>query len=173
MTTPTPNDWTPHHGGDCPVEGETMVEVKWNGEGFVSPATEAKEYRWSHSGDENDDIIAYRVVQVVQEQQESAGDAGAEHSGFAFPQSTELWGGLTKREYAAIHLKVPDSGSEWLDGMIVKSLRDDDARATLGGLFARPASTSLDGKKPIESFEDHARVAMAVASRAEKIRKES
>ena len=29
--------------------------------------------------------------------------------------------GLTKREYAAILLRVPDSGSEWLDDMIKKS----------------------------------------------------
>lgn len=29
--------------------------------------------------------------------------------------------GLTKREYAAILLKIPDSGSDWLDDMIKKS----------------------------------------------------
>jgi hypothetical protein len=29
--------------------------------------------------------------------------------------------GMTLRQYAAIHLKVPDSGTDWLDEMIKKS----------------------------------------------------
>jgi hypothetical protein len=32
--------------------------------------------------------------------------------------------GMSLREYAAITLKVPDSGTDWLDAMIRKSLRD-------------------------------------------------
>lgn len=32
--------------------------------------------------------------------------------------------GLTARQYAAIALRVPDSGTEWLDAMIRASLRD-------------------------------------------------
>jgi hypothetical protein len=35
--------------------------------------------------------------------------------------------GMTLRQYAAIKLKVPDSGLDWLDAMIVQSLRDDFA----------------------------------------------
>lgn len=34
--------------------------------------------------------------------------------------------GLTKREYAAIHLSVPDSGTDWLDEMIRKSNREPE-----------------------------------------------
>jgi hypothetical protein len=33
--------------------------------------------------------------------------------------------GMTLRQYASIKLKVPDSGTDWLDDMIRKSLRDD------------------------------------------------
>jgi hypothetical protein len=35
--------------------------------------------------------------------------------------------GMTLRQYAAIHLKVPNSGTDWLDDMIRQSLRDDFA----------------------------------------------
>lgn len=35
--------------------------------------------------------------------------------------------GMTLRQYAAIKLKVPDSGTDWLDDMIRKSQRDDFA----------------------------------------------
>jgi hypothetical protein len=35
--------------------------------------------------------------------------------------------GMTLRQYAAIKLKVPDSGTDWLDDMICKSQRDDFA----------------------------------------------
>lgn len=35
--------------------------------------------------------------------------------------------GLSIRQYAAIKLKVPNSGTDWLDEMIRQSLRDDFA----------------------------------------------
>jgi hypothetical protein len=41
---------------------------------------------------------------------------------------------MTLRQYAAIKLKVPDSGTEWLDAMIAKSLRDEFAKSVLTGL---------------------------------------
>ena len=46
----------------------------------------------------------------------------------AFPvpglQNDEQFNGITLRQYAAIKLRVPDSGTDWLDEMIRKSLRD-------------------------------------------------
>jgi hypothetical protein len=39
--------------------------------------------------------------------------------------------GMSLRQYAAIKLKVPDSGIDWLDAMILKSLRDDFALANV------------------------------------------
>jgi len=46
--------------------------------------------------------------------------------GPAFPNeggAGNLWNdkGMTLRQYAAIKLKVPDSGTDWLDDMIRKS----------------------------------------------------
>jgi hypothetical protein len=41
---------------------------------------------------------------------------------------------MTLREYAAIKLKVPDSGTDWLDEMIAKSLRDEVAAKAMQGL---------------------------------------
>jgi hypothetical protein len=38
---------------------------------------------------------------------------------------------LSKQEYLAALLKVPESGTPWLDEMIEKSLRNDFAKATL------------------------------------------
>jgi hypothetical protein len=40
---------------------------------------------------------------------------------------------MTLRQYAAIKLKVPDSGTDWLDEMIVKSLRNDFAAKAMQG----------------------------------------
>lgn len=34
-------------------------------------------------------------------------------------------GGMTLRQYAAIKLRVPNSGTDWLDEMIMQSLRDE------------------------------------------------
>lgn len=41
--------------------------------------------------------------------------------------------GMTLREYAAIKLRVPESGTEWLDAMIRKSLRDELASKAMQG----------------------------------------
>ena len=44
--------------------------------------------------------------------------------------------GMTLRQYAAIKLKVPDSGTDWLDEMINKSLLDDFAAKAMQGLLS-------------------------------------
>lgn len=38
------------------------------------------------------------------------------------------------REYAAIHLRIPDSGTEWLDKMIAKAERRDIAAKAMQSL---------------------------------------
>ena len=47
--------------------------------------------------------------------------------------------GMQLREYAAIKLKVPNSGTDWLDNMILESLRDDFARQALAGMMTTVA----------------------------------
>jgi hypothetical protein len=42
--------------------------------------------------------------------------------------------GMTLRQYTAIKLKVPDSGTDWLDDMIEKSLRNDFAAKAMQGM---------------------------------------
>ena len=44
--------------------------------------------------------------------------------------------GMSLRAYAAIKLRVPESGIDWLDGMIERSRRDDLAGQALQGLVA-------------------------------------
>lgn len=39
-------------------------------------------------------------------------------------ERARLMGSLTARQYAAIHLRVPESGEPWLDEMIEQSRRD-------------------------------------------------
>ena len=39
-------------------------------------------------------------------------------------EAKRLAEGMTLRQYAAIKLRVPNSGTDWLDEMIVQSLRD-------------------------------------------------
>jgi len=44
--------------------------------------------------------------------------------------------GMTFRQYAAVKLRVPDSGDDWLDGMIRTANRRDAAVHVLQGLLA-------------------------------------
>ena len=69
-----------------------------------------------------------------------------ENSGPAFPvplNQSEPWSsmgpcdGMTLRQYAAIKLRVPNSGIDWLDEMIRTSLRDDLAAKAMQGMAGR------------------------------------
>jgi hypothetical protein len=63
----------------------------------------------------------------------------SDDSGPAFPDPTpDEWRGakgMTLRQYAAIKLRVPNSGTEWLDGMIRTSLRNDFAAKAMTTMF--------------------------------------
>ena len=52
------------------------------------------------------------------------------------PPTKVYHSGMTLRQYAAIKLKVPDSGDDWLDDMIRKSLRDDFAAKAMQAQIA-------------------------------------
>jgi len=59
--------------------------------------------------------------------------------GPAFPSNRDMrYGGMTLRQYAAIKLRVPNSGTDWLDEMIRTSLRDDLAAKTVQAYFTDP-----------------------------------
>lgn len=63
--------------------------------------------------------------------------------------STWQYGGMTLREYAAIKLRVPDSGTDWLDEMIRKSVRDYFAAKALINLVHRRSPNDAT----IEAYE--------------------
>ena len=54
------------------------------------------------------------------------------------PENVASFGhpGMTLRQYAAIKLCVPDSGTEWLDDMIRQAQRDRLAGQALAGILA-------------------------------------
>jgi hypothetical protein len=53
---------------------------------------------------------------------------------FPNPHRTDQTG-MTMQQYAAIKLKVPDSGVDWLDEMIRQSLKDDFAAKAMQGMM--------------------------------------
>ncbi len=68
--------------------------------------------------------------------------------GYAFPHTNHhghKLEGMTLREYAAIKLKVPDSGTVWLDEMIAQSLRDEVAAKAMQALMSRPEHAHFAG----------------------------
>lgn len=70
-------------------------------------------------------------------------DETLQKGGPAFPvQHAAIWQhhGMTLRQYAAIKLRVPNSGTDWLDEMIRTSLRDD--------LAAKAMQTLISGGVP-------------------------
>lgn len=71
-------------------------------------------------------------------------DSGGPAFPFYIPDTREYHGeGMTLRQYAAIKLGVPDSGTDWLDAMIRKSNRDKLAMAAMQGLMASSVEASM------------------------------
>jgi hypothetical protein len=67
----------------------------------------------------------------------------------AYPTTEEHMNGgagLSVREFAAIQLRVPDSGDEQIDAMIRKANRRDFAGHAMAGLLANPSVQSWDEK---------------------------
>lgn len=65
--------------------------------------------------------------------------------------------GMTLRQYAAIKLRVPKSGTEWLDEMIRESLRNDIASKAMQGALATfingaPADRETDARLSVASY---------------------
>lgn len=65
-----------------------------------------------------------------------------EDGGPAFPfacqgptTAPEAYYGMTLRQYAAIKLRVPNSGTDWLDEIISKSMRDEFAAKVMQGMY--------------------------------------
>lgn len=89
-----------------------------------------------------------------------------EDSGPAFPvQDASKWQahGMTLRQYAAIKLKVPDSGTEWMDEMITTSLRDDFAAKVIQSFVASAPNGTGFGVRHAETNLTYARAAYAMA----------
>lgn len=83
-----------------------------------------------------------------------------DNGGPAFPLITDerkciYDAGMTLRQYAAIKLRVPDSGTDWLDEMISKSLRDDVAAKVMQGMYndgtVAQASKLVDDSKNMDA----------------------
>ena len=62
-----------------------------------------------------------------------------ETGGPAFPRPQGGDAGMTLRQYAAIKLRVPNSGTDWLDEMIRESLRDGLAVTAMQALVSNDA----------------------------------
>ncbi len=62
-------------------------------------------------------------------------------------------GGMSLQEYAAIKLKVPDSGVDWLDAMIERSRRDDLAAMAMQGAAASEVTYTGFKQAAHDSYE--------------------
>ena len=75
----------------------------------------------------------------------------AAHEDHAFPlvemnaegQPTAIETGMTLRQYAAIKLRVPNSGTDWLDEMIRQSLRDELAAKAMQAMVSAEFAESF------------------------------
>jgi hypothetical protein len=84
--------------------------------------------------------------------------------GPAFPRDDYHNGveGMSLRQYAAIHLCVPDSGEPWLDDMIRQAQRDRLSGQALAGLVAG-GNHLQGGPESVNSTENAVQVAYRAA----------
>ena len=102
----------------------------------------------------------------------------AAHEDHAFPsfvemnaegQPTAIETGMTLRQYAAIKLRVPNSGTDWLDEMIHQSLRDELAAKAMQGLISNDQDYEVWGDWIENGFEDRQSIVNVYAEAAYEI----
>lgn len=69
-------------------------------------------------------------------------------------------GGFNAQEYAAIHLKVPDSGTDWLDEMIKTSLKNEMAVKIVAGLMSNIGTNDWGKEKTAKYAVEAANILM-------------
>ena len=69
-----------------------------------------------------------------------------------YEQEFDHEGGMTLRQYAAIKLRVPNSGTDWLDEMIRTSLRDELAAKAMSSLVSGGAPRTVEKDERDLSF---------------------
>lgn len=117
------NGWIDWHGGECPVDSDAIVEVKYRKPNpYQFNNDRAGDFAWLHDGD-SDDIIAYRIVNPNE----------AQPAGIVVPRDTEI---------------LNDAQSEAdLNDCIGQPQSNDDARDEILyelANFAATTKTSLD-----------------------------
>lgn len=60
--------------------------------------------------------------------------------------------GMSLRQYAAIHLKVADSGTYWLDDMILESVRHELVAKAMQAILSNPDYTDEDCRLAAQSY---------------------
>lgn len=60
VSKPENDGWIPWSGGECPVDGGLLIEVKYRGYAEIE-INRGKEFRWNHA-DKPSDIIAYKII---------------------------------------------------------------------------------------------------------------
>jgi hypothetical protein len=73
---------------------------------------------------------------MMNNEQKIEGGSEPAYPGAYCPGMPQPQDGLTARQRAAIDLRVPDSGEEWLDKMIIKARRFDLAGHALAGILS-------------------------------------
>ena len=98
-----------------------------------------------------------------------------ETGGSAFPVGFQkedciaMKGGMTLREYAAINLRVPNSGTDWLDEMIRESLQDELAARAIHGLISNDQDYEIWSNWIETGFEDRQSIVNVYAEAAYEI----
>ena len=59
---------------------------------------------------------------------------------FCYPMNT----GMSLRDYACIHLRIPETGEDWLDEIIQKARRDHFAGLAMQGLLSGDSHPDID-----------------------------
>lgn len=79
-------------------------------------------------------IHAYATARIAN----MGGEPGEERERAYVAARAEAVGGMNLRQYAAIKLRVPNSGTDWLDAMVVEAKRDELAAKAMQAYFTDP-----------------------------------
>ncbi len=136
------SDWIKHLPGSKPPDlpdGEKIKVLCANGR-KPGRAEIVSYWRWENIND-GYDIVAYKRKKsaITAHTELMPEPAKIDDGNPAFPVGSGDMRdptGMSLRQYAAIKLRVPNSGTDWLDAMILEAKRDELAAKTFPAVYA-------------------------------------
>ncbi|MGL5391723.1 MAG: hypothetical protein ACRDA8_10215, partial [Shewanella sp.] len=119
---PDADGWIEWEGGECPVGGGVVVDLKWS-DGFEPKAAKPEVFRWQHL-DSHANIIAYRLHKSEQAKSSAVGD---DETSLAKNEDGDMLARLADLNVAAYKRTIEELAADYRNKLDYANRKQDEA----------------------------------------------